>query len=120
MRHGLVVSAVSDLYERVREECAKGLCAQGVKLAGQDRVSGEASSDEEVVLRVRAPGHPVPPTVVLYPADEEWDCDCPSQLDTCAHVAAAVIALKKARAAGDELPRSEHTGAAVHYRLRRR
>ena len=106
-----------ELLESVRLECPNGLWAQGVKLARTDSVAGESSSDEEIVLRVKAPGLPVAPTVVLYPPDGEWDCDCPSQIDTCAHVAAAIIALAKAREIGDDLPVSTHMGGTIHYRF---
>ncbi len=108
---------VHELLESVKNECPRGLWAQGVKLARTDSVAGESSSDEEIVLRVKAPGLPVAPTVVLYPPDREWDCDCPSQIETCAHVAAAIIALAKVREIGDDLPVSTHMGGPIHYRF---
>ncbi len=108
---------MKELLQLIKSECPKGLWAQGVKLARNDSVAGESSSEEEIVLRVKAPGLPVAPTVVLYPADEEWDCDCPSQMDTCAHVAAAVIAMAKVRAIGDDLPISKHMGGLIYYRF---
>ena len=109
---------VRELLQSVKDDCPKGLWAQGVKLARTDSVAGESSSEEEIVLRVKAPGLPVAPTVVLYPTDEEWDCDCPSQIETCAHVAAAIIALSKAREIGDDLPVSSHMGGLIHYRFK--
>lgn len=108
---------MKELLNTIKNECPRGLWAQGVKLAQNDAVAGESSSDEEIVLRVRAPGLPVAPTVCLYPKDDEWDCDCPSKMDTCAHVAAAIIALAKARRIGDDLPVSKHMGGVVHYRF---
>ena len=104
---------LKELLQTVKDDCPKGLWAQGVKLARTDNVAGESSSEEEIVLRVKAPGLPVAPTVVLYPIDEEWDCDCPSQIDTCAHVAAAIIALAKVREIGDDLPVSTHMGGLL-------
>lgn len=109
---------MKELLQTVKVDCPKGLWAQGIKLARTDNVAGESSSEEEIVLRVKAPGLPVAPTVVLYPIDEEWDCDCPSQINTCAHVAAAIIALSKIREIGDDLPVSTHMGGLIHYRFR--
>src|SRR5262245_26046673 len=54
----------------------------------------------------------VAPTVVLYPEDGEWDCDCRSRFDACAHVAAAVIALSQ-----EQL--DPGTGAELRYRFER-
>jgi len=90
--------------ETVREACPRGVWAQGVKLARADAVLGQTSTESEVVLRVEAPGLAIAPTVVLYPTDEEWDCDCASRTKVCAHVAAATIALTVAREGGQDLP----------------
>ena len=91
--------------------------AQGTKLAGADAVQVERSDAGEVVLRVKAPARPVPPTVVLYPEDLEWACDCGGNADPCAHVAAAAVALGKAAESGGELPAAERTSARLEYRL---
>ena len=67
-------------------------------------VAVESSNADEIVLRVRAPGKVVPVTSVLYPTGNEWECDCPSRMSPCEHVAAAAIALsageRPAEAAG--------------------
>ena len=69
----------------------------------------ESSSADEIVLRVRTPGRTVPPTVVLYPAGNEWECDCPARVSPCEHVAAAAIALSG--------PQGEVVGAAPPARV---
>jgi superfamily II DNA or RNA helicase len=94
------------LQEAVREACPRGLWSQGVKLARDGAVSQESATAAEVVLRVRASGKPIAPTVVLYPKDGEWECDCRSKFDACEHVAAAVIAVTQAAtgAGGPALP----------------
>lgn len=90
-------------------------------------MSRAAATPTEVTLRVRAPGHVVPPTVTLYPEDEEWSCDCGSKVDPCAHVAAAVIAATRdeladgapeAPAGTASAPRAG--GARLVYRLAKR
>ncbi len=53
------------------------------------------------MLRVRAPGRVVPPTVVLYPTENEWECDCPSRVSPCEHVAASAIVLGEAQASAE-------------------
>jgi superfamily II DNA or RNA helicase len=51
--------------------------------------------------------------VVLYPAAGEWECDCDSRFDACAHVAAAAIALGQPEAAPIE------AAATLRYHLER-
>jgi superfamily II DNA or RNA helicase len=55
----------------------------------------ESQDAEEIVARVRSPGRPVAPTVVLYPGEREWDCDCGGRVSPCEHVAAAAIFLEQ-------------------------
>ncbi len=56
------------------------------------------------MLRVRAPGKIVPATAVLYPTGSEWECDCPSRMSPCEHVAAAAISLSAAERPADSGP----------------
>jgi superfamily II DNA or RNA helicase len=77
----------------IRRNSRPGTWSQGVSLARQSGVAIESRDDDEIVLRVRTPGKPVAPTVVLYPGEREWDCDCGSRVSPCEHVAAAAIAL---------------------------
>ncbi len=50
---------------------------------------------------MRAPGKIVPATAVLYPTGSEWECDCPSRMSPCEHVAAAAISLSGAERPAD-------------------
>ena len=50
-----------------------------------------------------------------YPEDEDWECTCRGQDDPCEHVAAAVIALRRARKAGESLPRPAGAAARIRY-----
>jgi hypothetical protein len=50
-----------------------------VNLVRAGAVAVESRDDEEIVLRVRAQGRAVPAQVVLYPGEDEWDCDCPGR-----------------------------------------
>jgi superfamily II DNA or RNA helicase len=77
----------------VRRNSRPGTWSSGVNLARGNGVAIESRNDEEIVLRVRTPGRPVAPTVVLYPGEGEWDCDCNGRVSPCEHVAAAAIAL---------------------------
>ena len=80
--------------ESVREAALPGIWSQGVKLARSGAVALQSREANEIELRVRAPGRPVALTVVLYPADEAWECDCPGKADPCEHVVAAAISLQ--------------------------
>ena len=108
---------MKELLAAVRKACLPAVWAQGSKLAGADAVLVERSADDEVVLRVKAPGRAVPPTVVLYLADLEWACDCGDKADPCAHAVAAALALGKAGQSGGELPSAKGAVARLEYRL---
>jgi superfamily II DNA or RNA helicase len=84
---------VKRLAEAVRRSAKPAIWSSGVKLARAGGVLVESSDDEEIVARVRSPGRAVAPTVVLYPGEREWDCDCGGRVSPCEHVAAAAIGL---------------------------
>ncbi|MFQ5418564.1 MAG: DEAD/DEAH box helicase, partial [Myxococcota bacterium] len=90
-----------------------------VELARGDAVVGESDDGEEIVLRISERGGLICPTVTLFPEDEDWECDCASAEPGCAHAAAAVIALKHARANGNALPTSASAGGRIGYRFQR-
>jgi superfamily II DNA or RNA helicase len=114
--HGMDLEA---LQGAIRRACSAQVWSQGVRLAREDAVTGESADAGEAVLRVKAPGRAVAPTVVLYLEDGEWECDCPNSEDTCAHVVAAIVSLVQARKDGHALPASQRTGGKVRYRFRR-
>ena len=87
------MSRLDTFLALIRRNSRPGTWSQGVSLARQAGVAIESRDDDEIVLRVRTPGRPVAPTVVLYPGEREWDCDCGSRISPCEHVAAAAIAL---------------------------
>lgn len=89
------------LLDVVRKVTLPAIWSQGVKLAREAAVVRVSESATEHVLRVRAPGFAVPPTVTLYVDDEEWSCDCGGKLDPCPHVAAAAIAVASGELAAD-------------------
>jgi superfamily II DNA or RNA helicase len=71
----------------------------------------ESSDDDEIVARVRSPGRAVAPTVVLYPGEREWDCDCGSRVSPCEHVAAAAIFLEQGSGGAAEPTDGATTGS---------
>jgi superfamily II DNA or RNA helicase len=110
----------SALLEAIRRAAKPGLWSRGVSLARDEAVALESQSDDEVELRVRAPGRVVPVSVVLYPEDEEWDCDCGGRVDPCEHVVAAAISLRHAGEEGaDGKPALQSSWSRVVYRLHR-
>ncbi len=98
--------------QAVRAAALPAVSTSGTKLAREKTVRRESQSESEIVLRVRAPGHVVPWTVVLYPTDLEWTCDCDSRTDPCVHVVAASIAL----AQPELLAENSETKAPAHVR----
>ncbi|HYX34475.1 MAG TPA: DEAD/DEAH box helicase [Oligoflexus sp.] len=106
---------MEDLFEAIRENASKDAWSRGVELARQDAVTGDRSSDEEIVLRVLDRKTGVSAVVTLLPIDLDWNRDCGCKVDPCPHVTAAVIALKRAQEQGQELPKSKAAaGTIVH------
>ncbi|WP_163997123.1 DEAD/DEAH box helicase [Pyxidicoccus caerfyrddinensis] len=90
------MSATAQLLEAVRKEAKPGIWSNGVNLARSGAVVLQSQKAGELELRVRAKGRPVALTVVLYPNDDAWECDCPSLVDPCEHVVAAAISIQQA------------------------
>ena len=82
---------------------------------------GVSEAEDEFVLSVVPQGRARPATVHLWPGDSDWSCDCVATLRPCLHIAAAAIALRRARDAGESMPgESSHVGIAkVGYRFSR-
>lgn len=99
------------LLRAIREACPPGLWSQGVSLARTGSVVVAQQRPSEVTCRVRAPGHRVAPTVVLYLDDLEWTCDCGGKVDPCAHVAAAAFAVRDAATAAATAATSAQSAA---------
>jgi len=107
------------LLASVRRRCKPGLWSQGVTLARAGAVTVESRTAEEIVVRVRSPGRVVAPTAVLYPTENETECDCPSRVSPCEHVAAAAIALAGPEAGAPDVPAvaARPAPARVGYRF---
>jgi hypothetical protein len=95
-----VPSPLDKTLASLRRACKAGVWSSGVNLVRAGAVAVESQTDEEVVLRVRAQGRAVPAEVVIYPSEDEWDCDCPVRMRPCEHLAAAAIALAQAEGDG--------------------
>ncbi len=104
------------LLAEVKGECPSGLWSQGVELARGNAVAGDSRDGAEWTFRVRLPGDDVAPTVILYPEDAEWDCDCEGPCDPCEHVAACAIA---AAQDAESLFRGAGRVGSLRYVLRR-
>ncbi len=112
---------MQNLLTTIRKAAAPGTWAQGVKLAREGAVFGQQTKDGSITVRVKTVGQMVAPTVVLYPADGEWTCDCEGKVDPCAHVAAAAIALTQPGQVVDTSaaapPQLAPSGGTIRYRL---
>ncbi len=110
---------MDELFTAVRSACSAGTWSKAVELVRRFAVNGESQDETEIVCRVKAPQRVVPLNVQLYPEDEEWACDCESKAPCCEHVAAAVIAVRKANADGHALPSAGDHSARLVYRFSR-
>ncbi|MCG8590193.1 MAG: SNF2-related protein, partial [Proteobacteria bacterium] len=112
-------AGVQAVFDAVRAACPASVWSRGVELARADAVSGDVAGDEEISLQVAPPGALATLAVTLYLEDEEWECQCTSRDDACEHVAAAVIAARRARKEGRSLASREAQPGWVAYRLTR-
>ena len=111
------MDTIEETFKAIRQACSSNTWSRAVELVRASAVAGVSENAEEIVCRVRTPDRVVAPTVRLYPEDEEWDCDCDSKAPCCEHIAAAVIALKRARAEGVTLATDQRSGAHLGYRF---
>ncbi|MCC7440312.1 MAG: DEAD/DEAH box helicase [Bdellovibrionales bacterium] len=88
---------IETVFEAVQAACSPGIWSRGVSLSRDVRPLLETEAGGELRLRVPVKDRPVTPRVTLWTQDGDWHCDCGSREDPCAHVAAAVIALKAGR-----------------------
>jgi hypothetical protein len=109
--------SIDETFKAIRQACPANTWSRAVELVRASAVAGVSEDAEEIVCRVRTPDRALAPTVVLYPADEEWDCDCESKAPCCEHVAAAVIAARRAHQEGMTLPADQRSGAHLGYRF---
>jgi len=105
------------IFEAVQEACPRAIWSRGVTLARGDAVSVEERLDESITLRVTTQKGLSAPQVTLHPKDEDWECSCNTPEDPCEHVAAGVIALRRAQKAGEELPTQGEGKGRIVYEL---
>ncbi|WP_257455238.1 DEAD/DEAH box helicase [Archangium lipolyticum] len=113
------MSATAQLLEAVRKEARPGIWSNGVNLARAGAVSLQAQTASEIELRVKTAGRPVPLTVILYPSDEAWECDCPGRVDPCEHVVAAAISIQQAEKQDTPMESTANKWSRVVYRFSR-
>ncbi len=100
------------LFHALRESCDAAVWSKGVEITRSSRVFLEADETDELVLLVESKevlqrsGRRKTESrrVRLFPADEDWMCDCDGD-DPCAHAAAAAIAYRQAGRRGVPLLR---------------
>src|SRR6267143_740557 len=103
------------LFEAVRQACSPGDWSRGVELCRGGAVVVDHATKDEVMLRISTRSGMISPTVTLWPEDKDWACNCRSQAEVCAHVAAAVIALRHAHQAGQDRPALHPAAGRLRY-----
>ncbi|HVZ37085.1 MAG TPA: SWIM zinc finger family protein, partial [Polyangiaceae bacterium] len=111
-------TGIEETFKAIRQACSAHTWSKAVELVRASAVAGVSEDADEIVCRVRTPERAVAPTVTLYPEDEEWDCNCESKAPCCEHVAAAVIAARRAQQEGLTLQTDQRSGAHLVYRFK--
>lgn len=109
---------IAEIFKLVRASCSPHTWSRGVELSRQGGVIAEKLEEAEAILRVTSADKPVSATARLLFEEEDWVCDCQSTQKACEHVAAAVIALKRAKEQGQTLPVSAVPRGIVVYFFR--
>ena len=107
------------LFDAVRQACSPHVWSRGVEYTRANAVLSERADGEEVVFKVVTQDKAVQPTVTLWPDDEDWLCDCDHHEAVCAHVAAAVIAFRRAGQEGKPLPAAQQVSGRLRYAFAR-
>lgn len=109
-------SPIAELFTAVRSASSARNWSRGVEMARAGQVFGGEQDEDSISLKVTDPKLRIAPVATLYVEDAEWDCSCGGD-DPCAHVAAATIALGRAREAGQALPQPPRELGHLVYRL---
>lgn len=108
-----------ELFASVREAAGPRVWSKGVEIARGESVRGEASDGQTAIFTVKDDMTSLARRVHLAIEDGEWECDCQGDDDPCRHVAAAVIAYRRAREQGQNLPQATQALGKILYRLYR-
>ena len=110
---------VQSFFEAVRRACKPAVWSRGIELNRARAVSDERADADEVVIRVARPGGLISLAVTFFLDDGDWECECAGGERGCEHVAAAVIAWRRAGQAGAQLHGVGRDVGRVAYRFRR-
>src|SRR5678815_5324055 len=106
----MVSGRIEKILSDLRESADERVWGAAVKLAREGAVQGVEDDGEEIHLRVKSRGRPVPHEVYLWPAEQDWGCDCEQASGICVHVCAAAIALQQAATAPSDTVAPSITG----------
>lgn len=116
--------SLETLFKKAQLEAGPAIWSQGVIMTrdGSQFFEEAHSQETERIFQVLVKGEKVSPRVLLWPEDEDWDCDCNGD-SPCAHVAGTLIALKQNLVKKRSAAPGEKTAAAnslsLEYHFRR-
>ena len=105
------------LFEAVRKAAPAAEWSVGVSMARDGKVVVESEADDELTFRIVLGARQRAPEVMVFPDDTDWQCDCGSRFEACAHVAAVLISLKQSGADVAAMPRRDAVHARLAYRF---
>ena len=109
-------AALKAVVALLKKRCPSGRLATAEGLVREGAVLLDRETDDELVFAVRVADWPTPYTATVYPAEQEWTCDCGGS-DPCAHVVAGIVAYDRARAAGTTLASAAAAQSTLRYVL---
>jgi superfamily II DNA or RNA helicase len=113
-----MVGSTQALFEAIREQCAKGVWLRAEQMTRTSSIDAKQTPGDDIELRLITKGGMTSPRVVLSPTQLDWSCECPSEEPACIHVAAAILAVCSAQAAGQPLTGLSAPALKLAYRLR--
>jgi superfamily II DNA or RNA helicase len=111
---------MQELFDAIRERCRNDVWLRAEQMTRTGNVDGKRTHNDEVEVRIITRGGMTSPRVVLSPTQLDWSCECPSVEPACVHVAAAVIAVRKAETGGQPLSGLHSPVVKLAYRLGRK
>lgn len=107
---------MDELFQTIRESCSKQIWSKAVELVRIGEFAA-AENKDSIVVNIISKESAVQPIVTLFVAEQDWQCTCSSEENPCHHVAAAIIAIRRSREKGQNLPAAAATTGRLEYQF---
>ena len=107
---------MDEFFQTIREACSSKTWSKAVELVRIGTFAATQKGDA-VVVNINSAESAVQPIATLFVEDQDWQCTCSSAENPCHHVAAAIIAIRRAREKGQDLPKAAEDVGRLQYQF---